>query len=46
MPKFGSTLLLILFIFLAIIGMKMVMKTADPAVRKFSPSLADALNSV
>lgn len=46
MPKFGSTLLLLVFIFFGIIGLKMVAKMADPYTRKVSPSLADALASV
>jgi hypothetical protein len=44
--KLGNTLLLIVFVFLSVIGMKMVAKVADPYTRKISPSLADALGSV
>ena len=44
--KFGNALLLVVFIFLAVIGMKMVAKVAEPYTRKISPSLADALGSV
>lgn len=46
MPRFGNTLLLIVFIFLVVIGMKMVVKVSDPYIRKLSPSLADTLGSV
>lgn len=44
--KFGKTLLLLLFILIFILGAKMVLRVADPYIRRVSVSLADALSGV
>ena len=41
-----QTILLMIFILFAVIGMKMIVKVSDPAIRKVSVSLADSLGSV
>lgn len=45
LKHFGQTLIFIFAIFILLIGLKMVLKVADPYVRKASPSLADALKT-
>jgi len=46
LDNFGRVLLFMLFVVLAVLGAKMVIKVADPYTRKVSPSLADALGSL
>jgi len=46
MEKFGNTLLLLLFVLFFVLGAKMLLKVADPVIRRVSVSLADAVKSV
>lgn len=42
--KTGRTLLFILFVLMIVAGANMTLRIAKPTIKKFSPSLADALN--
>jgi hypothetical protein len=46
LDNFGRVLLFMLFVVLAVIGAKMVIKVADPYTRKVSGSLADTLKTL
>jgi hypothetical protein len=46
LDNFGRVLLFMVFVVLAVLASKMIIKVADPYTRKVSVSLADALKSV
>lgn len=46
LDKFGRTLLFVIFIMFIVMGLRMALKLANPAIRKVSPSLADTLAAV
>ena len=46
LDKIERAMLFVFFVFLAVLGGKMIVKVADPYTRKVSPSLADVLKTV